>query len=159
MSKLIVYFDGACRNDGSQKTPMGIGVVAFFSQQEEMEIIEEFACYESSLGTSYRSEVFALYLAINVAVTIYDLFEDEIWSVVIRGDNESVIKQFNGEYMVMDSEMRRLFENMFTIVKQSKLQKLKVEWIPRTQNTVADKLSKIGLKDGVEAFQFEYGKK
>ena len=59
--------------------------------------------------------------------------------VAVKSDSELLVKQLHGDYRVRDPQLR-LFHGLATHLAQG-FRTFRIEHIPRTQNTVADRLA------------------
>lgn len=152
MSTFEVYYDGSCRNLKGNPTPMGIGVVLYEVKDDgERIIIEDIACYVSYLGTSYVSEVLALNLALEIA---HFHHHKGVTEVRVFGDNETTVKQFNREYIVLQRDMKQAIDEAREWAE--KMGNVTVNWIGRGKNSVADRLSKLGRQMYLDEIGFDY---
>ncbi|NPA32719.1 MAG: ribonuclease HI family protein [Aquificae bacterium] len=58
----------------------------------------------------------------------------------VKGDSELVIKQVRGEYKVREERLRKLYERVKEL--ESGFDEVSYEWVPRSENKEADKLSR-----------------
>ena len=121
-----VYIDGASRGNPG---PASVGM-AFFDG--ETRPIRQFA---RSIGetTNNVAEYLALLYALQEA-----LFAGYA-SLTIKTDSELLARQINGQYKVRDRHLK-LFHDLALHLMQG-FRRCRVEHIPRTQNTVADRLA------------------
>jgi len=89
-------------------------------------------------ATNNEAEYNALIKGLNLTLELKQL------SINIYMDSELVVKQINGEYKVKNERMIDLYDQVNSLL--TKFEKWSVQYIPRAQNAVADKLSKAGLK-------------
>lgn len=133
MSKLVIYSDGSCDNK-LENPSMGIGVVAYY-KNTLIDSIGKFVGF----GTSNIAEWLGFIEALKIAIER----EKQLKPTNIKFclDSQIVVKQFTGEYKNLkfpkyQREAERLRKQLSCNVV--------VKWIPRTNNTVADELSKVG---------------
>jgi ribonuclease HI len=69
--------------------------------------------------------------------------------VVIAGDSQLVVRQMTGEYRVLKEHLVPYHERLKQLVGQ--FAEVQFLWVPRTENTRADELSKLGIERGVGA--------
>lgn len=122
--KLIVYIDGASKGNP------GEGACSAIFMNEKNEIIAEEG---RVLGTCTNNfaEYSSLHLALSVAKR-YNANNLEIFS-----DSQLLVKQFNGEYQIKNENLKKLMD---IIKKESKhFKEVKLNYIPRSKNTIADK--------------------
>jgi len=127
-----LFVDGAA--DLHSKTS-GIGGV-FYQNGEEIFTFSEFF----GDATNNEAEYSALIKGIELAI------EMNVAHLKIHADSQLVVNQINGEFKVKH-------ENMIPLHKQANellndLESWEINYIPREQNTVADKLSKAGMMKG-----------
>jgi len=133
------FGDGSCKNIKDTPSDMGVGVVIFYKGK----LITQIAKHVGK-GTSNLSEWEALILALRTAVKyVQTHLKDEIVTINYYADSKVVVNMFNGLYS------NKKFRAEYNRAKywEDKLQKnhrIEVSWIPREENTHADKLSKIG---------------
>jgi len=146
LSKLSIYFDGACHNKKDELSPMGIGVAVYMEDTyfSEFSVSEYFP-----LGTSNVAEWNA---CVTTMCIIKELSEDcvidEDTIVEIYSDSQLITNQFNGLWKMNDKMFKDRYRAAWMLLRASNVgeEYKKIIWIPREQNQQADKLSKIGLK-------------
>lgn len=141
MTKIEIYFDGACRNiKNSTNEPYGIGVSVHINS----EISEEHSFFKGFKdgGTSNIAEWEACLHAFQKAEELF-LDIDDLVDIKIFSDSEVITKQFNGEYQTR--EPRFLKYRNECIIIQRRIKYGYINWISREFNKDADKLSKQGL--------------
>lgn len=136
--KVEIWVDGSCHNlmlNGG--SPMGVGLHLVCG-----DLVIDHAYYVG-LGTNNIAEWQGLVLGFEEALKLHKIAR--ISELVIYSDSQIIVYQYNGKYAVNNQE----FLPFYTKAKQ--LEKLfgsevliKLEWIPREQNNIADKLSKLG---------------
>ncbi|MCX7641836.1 MAG: ribonuclease HI family protein [Elusimicrobiales bacterium] len=121
---LIIYIDGASKGNP------GEGACGAIFMNDKNEIIAEEG---RVLGTCTNNfaEYSSLHLALSVAKR-YNAKKLEIYS-----DSQLLVKQFNGEYKIKDPKLKELL----SIIKKeaSEFNEVKLNYIPRSKNKVADK--------------------
>lgn len=146
LSKLSIYFDGACHNKKGEHTPMGIGVAIYM----EDIYFEEYSIAEYvGLGTSNIAEWNACVTTMaNISsFSNYGIIDDDT-IVEIYSDSQLITNQFNGLWKMNDKDFKERYKAAWMLLRESNIgeEYKKITWIPREQNQQADKLSKIGLK-------------
>jgi ribonuclease HI len=66
-------------------------------------------------------------------------------SVLLCGDSQLVIRQMSGEYEVRAEHLRAYHDHLEALAQG--FIEVRYEWVPREQNTRADELSKIALRE------------
>jgi ribonuclease HI len=142
-SQLEVFFDGLCQ-------PYNPGGIACYGY-----IIKKQHPYPQTIHSEYglAAEPFTDYATNNVAeytgiikalewllqqrkqVTYYVPTE----SIIIKGDSQLVIYQIKGKYRVKAIKIIPLYQQVKILV--SKFNDVHIEWIPREENSEADKLT------------------
>ena len=134
-----MYTDGSCKNSGTKKDAMGIGVV-IYAAGIQVVTYSDFAGF----GTSNISEWEALLMgSILLKNFLSKPYVNNIKRIFVYCDSQVMVRIYNNEYKT------NRFKKYYTDVKRvlrSIPYPLSVEWIPRNRNTVADKLSKINPK-------------
>ena len=72
--------------------------------------------------------------------------EFNIREIKIYADSELVVKQVNGEYKVKHERMKPLHQKTIVLLRQ--YSNWSLQHVPRDDNTIADKLSKEGRRQG-----------
>jgi ribonuclease HI len=67
--------------------------------------------------------------------------------VVVLGDSQLVVRQFNGEYRVRKEHLKAYHERLRQLA--GRFSSVKFEWVPRERNRRADELSKLALEESV----------
>lgn len=141
MTKIEIYFDGACKNiKNSTNEPYGIGVSVHINS----EISKEHSFFKGFKdgGTSNIAEWEACLHAFQKAEELF-LDIDDLVDIKIFSDSEVITKQFNGEYQIREPRFLKYRNECITI--QRKIKYGYINWISREFNKDADKLSKQGL--------------
>lgn len=141
--RIELFFDGACSNNGNKLMGVGLSLVV---KGEEILGISQYL----GRGTSNIAEWSGLVLALKATYAYLaqeGLLGNKDVYVVIHGDSQLIVRQFNGEYACKKREFvpyykkaRKLFEehlkdNIVTVI-----------WVRREKNKRADVLSKQELK-------------
>ena len=125
-----LYVDGAA--DLHTKTA-GIGGV-FYRNGDELFSFSEFIGSSTNNEAEYGALIKGLEESHNLNLRNIDIF----------ADSELVVKQINGEYKVKNERMQKLHGK--AISSLAKLNSWSLTHIPREKNSVADKLSKDGMR-------------
>ena len=127
---VILYVDGAA--DLHTKTA-GIGGV-FYRNGDELFSFSKFI----GSATNNEAEYSALIKGLEESLRL------NISNIEIFADSELVVKQINGEYKVKNERMQRLHHKATGLL--SKFISWSLNHISREKNSVADKLSKDGMR-------------
>ena len=130
-SKIELFVDGAA--DLHTKTA-GIGGVIYRND-------EEMFSFSEHLGSATNNE--AEYKALIRGLK--ELINLKLLSADIYADSELVVKQINGIYKVKNERMQLLHKEACNLLKE--FESWLVSHIPREKNSVADKLSKDGMRN------------
>lgn len=132
---MTIYFDGACE----PKNPYGnMGFAAVLSNEKIIKVGFE---PESPDNSSNVAEYSAFLLAL-------DIIEEEIKNGVtnfeLLGDSQLVVEQMAGRWQIKQGlyKMKALKARQRKAYIEQLGVKIKVRWIPREQNELADKYSK-----------------
>ena len=90
--------------------------------------------------SDYSNALFAEYLALKKGMLEY-VRADGQGPLKVLGDSQTVIYQMRGIYAVVDDEIKVVYKEIRTLIKEHELD-IYFQWIPRAQNHKADKLSK-----------------
>lgn len=153
-----LWCDAACENREGQKRSslMGIGVYAkIITNGNEVEIRRTF---NYGIGTNNIGEWLGLVEGFRLLNDVFDLQDiSDQYVVKIYLDSQLICYQFNGSYKVKKDTLRpyfklcrKLFDNLNSMRKAD----ISVIWLPREQNIVADKLSKLAFEKKIEKFIF-----
>lgn len=144
---LRVHFDAACepRNPSGN---IGVGVIAVC----DGDVVHEYSKFYPAAKNN--SNNVGEYMGFIEAVQFITYFIDQVNSgyfverIEIRGDSKLVIEQMmnrwrikNGLYVKYAKEAKELWRNLQSLAGQMKIP-LSLQWLPREQNEIADKLSK-----------------
>lgn len=123
--ELTMFTDGACKGNPG---PAGLGVVFYENDQEV-------ASFSEPIGeaTNNIAEYKALLLGLEKAQALGVDF------LKIRTDSELMFKQISGVYKVKHENMKPLYEQAMTFLKQFRGVEMKA--VPRAENARADELA------------------
>ncbi len=125
MEKFEVYIDGASKGNPGESA---YGVV-IFKNGKIYKKTGNFIGITTNNIAEYLSLIFALIECLPFA-------KEEI---EIKSDSQLLVKQMNGEYRVKDNQLK-----IFNFIANSlllKYKKIKIKYIPREENKIADKLA------------------
>ena len=129
--KIKLFVDGAA--DLQTKTA-GIGGV-IYRNGEEMYSFSEHIGSATNNEAEYKALIRGLKELINL----------KLLNVEVYADSELVVKQINGIYKVKNERMQVLHKEARHLLKE--FERWLVSHIPREKNSVADKLSKNGMRN------------
>lgn len=141
MTRIEIYFDGACKNVKDSVNEMyGCGVSVHINSQisKEHSISKGF----KEGGTSNIAEWEACLLAFQKAEQLFHEIDDLV-DIKIFSDSEVITKQFNGEYQTREPRFLKYRNECILISRRIKYGY--INWIPREHNKEADQLSKQAL--------------
>lgn len=142
-----VCWDASCDNNSKFKY-MGLGVAVFVNDEYKPDLSLDLM-YGTN-GTNNIGEWAGLELALKHCSKLIELYPDGIIS--LYGDSQLVVRQFNGEYRVKADILKQYFKDcklLYLALPSENMRR--VEWIPRTQNKEADKLSKKATIDFINS--------
>ena len=131
-----VNFDGLCE----PKNPGGIATYAYVIKTED-KIIQGYGLAEKPWSKDATNNV-AEYMGIYCAMV--KLTQLGITKAVFYGDSQLVIRQLSGEYKIKSQRLKRIYDKIQDIVK--KFEYIEFKWIPREENTEADRLTRVAYK-------------
>ena len=126
--RLLAFIDGG--SDGQGEAFIGVAV----TDRDTGEILVE---HSQALGpgtnneAEYSALIFALYQAVEFGAT----------ALQVKSDSKLVVNQINGEWMIHENHIREYAEEALRVIEL--LPKFSIEWVPRAQNTHADRLSRV----------------
>lgn len=138
MKKYNLYFDGGCIPN-----PNGVASLGFHCPELDLQHHEVVGDGEGM--TNNIAEWSAVCKGVQVMKE--ELSEGD--TLIISGDSQLVIKQLKGEYRVKKPHLKEIFEKTMSHINDLLIRPIKIEyqWIPRNENTIADRLAFKSLKD------------
>ena len=133
INAVSLFIDGAA--DLHTKTA-GIGGVFLGENNKELYRFSEYL----DDATNNQAEYSALIRGLELGLEL------NIREIKIYADSELVVKQVNGEYKVKHERMKPLHRKAIALLCQ--YSNWSLQHVPRDDNTIADKLSKEGMKQG-----------
>ena len=121
-----IYIDGASRGNPG---PSGVGIVFTDGQKKPIRQLAYAIGETTNNVAEYLALIYALQEALQAGFT----------SVTVKTDSELLVRQLNGQYKVRDSQLR-LFHDLARHLVRG-FTSCVIGHIPRTQNTVADRLA------------------
>ena len=148
---MVVYlnFDGLCE----PKNPGGVATYGFVVKDERGRVIcsGKGVVGAGMFGDDVTNNV-AEYTALIKALECLRKkgIKDR---VLIRGDSQLVIRQLRGEYKVRSPRVRPLYERAKELLEGLDYE---LQWVPRSLNEEADKLSREAFEEFVKEHEKEY---
>jgi len=148
-----LYFDGSCKykNDGS--CDVGMGVVILDSKNN---IVYEqgwnIPAYDRKGNIGILSNNVAEYQALFRGLDVLSVkLPDEISELRIYGDSKLVIEQISGNWKIKAEHLKEYKNGCSAQIRLYEKEgcKVSLEWIPREQNKLADRLAQ-DAADGME---------
>lgn len=125
--KLKMYTDGSCRDNPGRR---GIGIVILKDEKVIRKISKDVG-----FGTSNEAEYIALIEGLET------LMEYNPETVDIYLDSQIVVHHVNGVNKVSSYNLRPFYNKVKKVMKSMKDTTISINWIPREQNVLADKLA------------------
>jgi ribonuclease HI len=135
---IVISFDGLC-----DPNPGGIATYGFVIRRDGKKLHEGWglACPpRTAQCTNNVAEYTGLLKALEHLVS-----KKETGAVVVRGDSDLVVKQVRGEYKVKSPLLAPLHRRVEEL--SGAFDDLKIEWVPREQNSEADALTNRALAE------------
>lgn len=142
---MLIYADGASRNN-----PGEASAAAYIIPNGDHDNLITHQIHAVKLGTQTNNvaEYHGLLLA------LYATVESGLKNVTILMDSNLVVKQFNKEFKCKNPNLRTLLQEAHHIALKNKIN-VCLQWIPREQNTLADKASNDILDNSIQEFASE----
>ncbi len=123
--KLVIYTDGGARGNPG---PAALGAVV--GDKEYGEYLGEM--------TNNQAEYRALIFALKKAKQLLGKKKAKETGLEVRMDSELIVRQMNGEYKILESELQPLFVEIWNLRLDFK--GVKFVHVPRAQNKRADRM-------------------
>src|SRR5882762_11029406 len=131
MDELItVEFDGGSRGNPG---PAGIGVVLRAKDGTPLVTLGRYIGRATNNVAEYQALIIALKEARKLGAS----------KILIRGDSELIIKQMRGEYRVKHPDMKQLYDEAQSLLRE--FDQTKIEHNLRGKNVLADKLANLAM--------------
>jgi len=142
---MLIYADGASRNN-----PGEASAAAYVIPNGDHDDLFTHQIHAVKLGiqTNNVAEYHGLLLA------LYATAESGLKNVTILMDSNLVVKQFNKEFKCKNPNLRILLQEAHHIALKHKIN-VCLKWIPREENTLADKASNDILDNSIREFASE----
>ena len=137
--------------DGGAKHNPGEGGAGFVLRGRNGNVLERNAVEMMETGvTSNQAEYCGIIVGMECALRF------NVRTLRIRGDSDLILKQLKGDYNCNSQNIRPFFERARDLA--SEFAYVKLEWIPRDQNSEADALATQGRDGyGIQMHQNDYG--
>ncbi len=150
---VVANFDGLCEWANNKRNPGGLacgGWVIKVHPPEFQAVTLGNAAY--TVGNGATNNVAEYKAALSVLEVIYKTS----WRgpVILLGDSQLVVRQFNGEYACNAILLVPLLERLRKAGKV--FERLTLEWVPREQNSEADAQSRLAYKRHTELSNFGF---
>lgn len=129
--KLIINTDGLSKNNPG---PAAIGAILKDPRGKVVATISQAIGVATNNEAEYRAIVAALEKALNLGAK----------QIELRSDSELVVNQLNGRYKIKSTALRPFYLEVAKFLGQ--FEKITVTYVPREQNTEADRLANEALK-------------
>jgi ribonuclease HI len=135
-----VNFDGLCE----PKNPGGIATYAYVIKIDN-QVLQGYGLAEkpwSKDSTNNVAEYMGAYCAIRKLIQL------GITKAIFYGDSQLIIRQLSGEYRIKSPRLKRIYDKIQESLKN--FEHIEFKWIPREENTEADRLTRIAYKLALE---------
>lgn len=132
---LKVFTDGASKGNPG-KAAIGI----LINDENDSELI----AYKEYIGKATNNV--AEYKAFLKSLELLKTFNGNIDKVEFFADSELMVKQLNGQYKVKDANLNVLYNETRNLLSHLNITHT-INYIPRTENKIADKLANEAIKD------------
>jgi ribonuclease HI len=129
--KLLINTDGLSKNNPG---PAAIGAILKDTRGKVVATISQAIGIASNNEAEYRAIIAALEKALKL----------DAKQIVLRSDSELVVNQLNGRYKIKSTALRPLYLQAAQLLGQ--FEKVDISYVPREQNTEADRLANEALK-------------
>ena len=129
--KLIINTDGLSKNNPG---PAAIGAILKDTRGKVVATVSKAIGVATNNEAEYRAIVAALEKALKLGAE----------QIELRSDSELVVNQLNGRYKIKSTTLRPFYLQVAQLLGQ--FEKVAVTYVPREQNTEADKLANQALK-------------
>jgi ribonuclease HI len=129
--KLIINTDGLSKNNPG---PAAIGAILKDTRGKVVATVSKAIGVATNNEAEYRAIVAALEKALKLGAE----------QIELRSDSELVVNQLNGRYKIKSTALRPFYLQAAQLL--GKFEKVAVTYVPREQNTEADRLANEALK-------------
>ncbi|MFT4244832.1 MAG: ribonuclease HI family protein [Candidatus Woesearchaeota archaeon] len=145
---ITLFCDGASKNNPGI---CGIGAIISKDSQRVCEISELIGTNYTNNIAEYCSILRALYEVVELKIVSPNTLTKTPISVIM--DSELVVKQLKGEYKVKQRQLKQLHKEVTDFIFKHKLL-ISYIWVPREQNSIADKLANQGIEKRIQTHPF-----
>jgi ribonuclease HI len=128
--KLLINTDGLSKNNPG---PAAIGAILKDTRGKAVATISQALGIASNNEAEYRAIIAALEKALKLGAK----------QIELRSDSELVVNQLNGRYKIKSTVLRPLYLQTAQLLGQ--FEKVAILYVPREQNTEADRLANEAL--------------
>jgi ribonuclease HI len=132
-----VFTDGASKGNPGKS---GIGILITNVNNEELLTHNEYIGETTNNVAEYSAFIKSLELVKSLNQS------DKIKKIEFYADSELLVKQLNGQYKVRDSKLNLLHNETKNNLSELNII-YTINYIPRTENTIADKLANEAIKN------------
>ncbi len=129
--KLIINTDGLSKNNPG---PAAIGAILKDTRGKVVATVSKAIGVATNNEAEYRAIIAALEKALKLGAK----------QIELRSDSELVVNQLNGRYKIKSTALRPFYLEAAQLLGQ--FEKVAVVYVPREQNTEADRLANEALK-------------
>lgn len=131
---LRIYVDAATRGNPGKA---GVGLIVLDSEDKVIKKMTEYIGQTTNNVAEYTGLIYALQEALIMRAK----------KVTVFTDSELVVKQFSGEYMVKDENLKRLWKQVGHL--STGFEELNILFIKREENKRADKLANQAIENAL----------
>lgn len=140
MEKIILNTDGGSRGNPG---PAGAGAFIRNSKGEVLRKVHQFL----GVMTNNEAEYNAVILGLETLKKVLGKDKTKETEILVQMDSEFVCKQLNGEYQIKEERIVPLFIKVWNL-KVASFPKIVFKYIPREENSEADKLANLAMDEG-----------
>ena len=145
---MLIYFDGSC----GPGNPGGVVQYGFWESGPEGEVLHKdygVAFSGGETSTNNVSEYMALGASLVYVLGKTNNVRLSDRTLIVRGDSQLVVNQFNGEWRVRKPNLRPIAAMVYIVRDQliDRGWKITAEWVPGEDNKQADKLSRRAMNE------------
>jgi len=141
-SSIQVYFDGLCL----PVNPGGVPCYAYVVKKGGKILKSDYGVAAEPLSKQATNNV-AEYTALIKALEWLQENGYGSSKVEVKGDSQLVVRQMGGQYRVKNRQIIPLFQK--AAVLRKKFADLEISWVPREQNSEADRLSERAYNEAI----------
>lgn len=144
--KIDIYFDGSCKNEKDQSSPIGVGVAVLINNEYDNELSRSysFATFDiKDRGTNNLAEWLGCVHAFEAYAMMKKAYPKA--NINVYGDSQNIIRQFNRVNAIREESFKK-YAKMARDCARGK----EAIWIPREQNKEADRLAGLGRQVALE---------